>query len=92
MHEHTEHTHHKAHTEKLWFKAKRYGWGWTPVSWEGWGVVIVYIALMVWLISLIDVRHHSLSDTLVNFSIRFLVLTLVFMGICYIKSEDHIGK
>ena len=21
---------------KLWFKAKNYGWGWTPASWEGW--------------------------------------------------------
>ena len=23
--------------QKLWFKAKLYGWGWYPCSWEGWG-------------------------------------------------------
>ena len=22
--------------EKLWFGPKRFGWGWSPVSWEGW--------------------------------------------------------
>ncbi|HEX3538453.1 MAG TPA: hypothetical protein VHU15_16970 [Stellaceae bacterium] len=25
----------------LWFKARRYGWGWTPASPEGWIVTIV---------------------------------------------------
>src|SRR5437868_13316171 len=31
----------------LWFKARRYGWGWTPVSAEGWIVtIIVAIALI----------------------------------------------
>jgi hypothetical protein len=33
--------------EKLWFAPRRdgLGWGWTPVSWEGWVVVAVVIAL-----------------------------------------------
>lgn len=29
--------------KKLWFKNKRYGWGWVPASWEGWVAVLVYI-------------------------------------------------
>jgi hypothetical protein len=31
----------------LWFKAKSYGWGWTPVTWQGWAVIGVYIGLLV---------------------------------------------
>ena len=31
----------------LWFKRKRYGWGWTPVTIRGWFVVIAYIAFVV---------------------------------------------
>ncbi|MCA9348731.1 hypothetical protein KC878_01135 [Candidatus Saccharibacteria bacterium] len=27
---------------KLWFKAKRYGWGWRPVSKEGWLVTVIF--------------------------------------------------
>lgn len=33
--------------EGLWFKRKLYGWGWTPVKWQGWLVVLVGIAFTV---------------------------------------------
>ena len=30
----------------IWFPAKRYGWGWgPPVTWQGWAVIAVWIAL-----------------------------------------------
>ena len=29
---------------RYWFKAKEYGWGWTPRTAEGWGVVCAGIA------------------------------------------------
>ena len=29
--------------KQLWFKRKQYGWGWYPVSVEGWIVTIVFI-------------------------------------------------
>ena len=31
----------------LWFKARRYGWGWTPTSAEGWLVTIVSAVALV---------------------------------------------
>lgn len=31
--------------KNYWFKRKRYGWGYTPVTWHGWLTVITYIAL-----------------------------------------------
>ncbi len=31
----------------LWFKRRRYGWGWTPVTWQGWAVLACYVALVV---------------------------------------------
>lgn len=31
-----------------WFPAKRYGWGWSlPVTWQGWAVLLGYLALVV---------------------------------------------
>ncbi len=30
---------------KLWFKRRRYGLGWTPVTWQGWTVVVVVVAI-----------------------------------------------
>jgi hypothetical protein len=32
---------------KLWFKARSFGWGWTPVSVEGWVVVVVFLVLVL---------------------------------------------
>jgi hypothetical protein len=33
-------------TDHLWFKARAFGWGWTPVSFEGWAVLIAFLALV----------------------------------------------
>jgi peptidoglycan/LPS O-acetylase OafA/YrhL len=36
------------HTQSpLWFKAKSYGWGWTPSTWEGWFFVSIYLVQMI---------------------------------------------
>jgi hypothetical protein len=32
---------------RLWFRAKRYGWGWTPASPEGWLVLGVFVAVVL---------------------------------------------
>jgi len=32
---------------RYWFAAKRYGWGWTPVTWEGWVVLLAFVLLMI---------------------------------------------
>ncbi len=29
--------------ERYWFKAKRYGYGWYPATWEGWLVLAVWV-------------------------------------------------
>jgi hypothetical protein len=40
--------------KKIWFPAKTFGWGWgPPVCWQGWVVLLIYIALLVaapWLV------------------------------------------
>ena len=32
---------------KLWFRSRRYGWGWEPASIEGWLVLLAFIAAVV---------------------------------------------
>ncbi len=72
---------------KLWFKRKRYGWGWTPCSWEGWLVLAAYLILMIDTFKNINAVQHSGSDTFINFSPRFIILTLALIFICYKKGE-----
>lgn len=34
--------------KKIWFRAKRYGWGWgLPCAWQGWVVMMGFIVLIV---------------------------------------------
>ncbi len=74
-------------SQKLWFKAKRYGYGWYPSTWQGWFVMFVYIALLLYMFRNIDVVQHSGSDTLINFAPRVIVLTIVLLIVCYLKGE-----
>ena len=71
----------------LWFKAKKYGWGWTPISWQGWFVIIVYVIVNVKYFTLIDKNSHSGSDTLISFSPIFILTTVILLIICYKKGE-----
>lgn len=32
---------------RLWFRAKQYGWGWYPVTWEGWLATLMTILLFL---------------------------------------------
>ena len=36
---------HKRKTQKLWFRAKSYGWGWFPLTWQGWLITVLYALL-----------------------------------------------
>ncbi|MES2060040.1 MAG: hypothetical protein V4438_03355 [Patescibacteria group bacterium] len=73
--------------KKLWFKAKRYGYGWTPCSMEGALVLLLYIWSGINIFILIDSRSHSGSDTLISFAPVFLALTLMLYTICVWKGE-----
>jgi len=34
-------------TGRQWFGPKRFGWGWSPVTWQGWVVVVAYVATLI---------------------------------------------
>jgi hypothetical protein len=36
----------RLHPINQWFGPKSFGWGWTPVTWEGWVVVIGIVAVI----------------------------------------------
>jgi len=72
---------------KLWFKAKMYGWGWVPVSWEGWTIMISYLIAITLNFKNIDAGSHSGSDTLINFAIPFIINTIFLLIICYTHGE-----
>lgn len=77
----------KESSMKLWFKAKRYGWGWYPVSWQGWLVLGVYLGGLVVNFVRIDGTSLSIGDTLVRFVPEALILTGILIGVCWVTGE-----
>lgn len=73
--------------KEKWFKAKRYGWGWTPATWQGWGVLVLYTVMLIFLLTSIDRHSHSVSDTLIYFLPNVFILSALLVTICFFTGE-----
>jgi len=69
-----------------WFKAKLYGWGWDPVTWQGWVVVLIHIALVILFALTID-ENSSAREIMFTFVLPTVLLTATLLRICYKKGE-----
>lgn len=76
----------KDNPKGYWFKAKVFGWGWTPVTWQGWVVTLVYIAL-IFLFSLTINEFSVDREVLFTFVLPVFLLTIIFIFIAYKKGE-----
>ncbi len=79
---------------KLWFRAKRFGWGWYPVSWQGWVVTVSYALLYMLLGILFGAFAPSVTregGSVLEGSLLFLSLILLatasLLAICYRYGE-----
>lgn len=72
---------------KLWFKAKRYGWGWHPASWQGWLCVAAYVAAICtssWLMA----AHGASDDIVLGLSfLAAICATAALIAICWARGE-----
>jgi len=67
---------------KIWFPAKKYGWGWgPPCSWQGWLVMAVWLALLVGGAILLVPRYIGL------FVAYSVVLGLLLVVVALAKGE-----
>ena len=39
-----------------WFEPRRGGWGWNPISWQGWTITLAFIVLALWTITRFEGR------------------------------------
>lgn len=74
--------------KKPWFHAKKYGWGWgLPATWQGWIILLAYLAFIVWDFHRIDEHSHSISDTLRPFVLQVLIASIILCVIAYLTGE-----
>lgn len=73
--------------KKLWFKAKNYGWGWRPVTWQGWLIVGAYSFIIAFFFAKIAKNSNSTGDILMKTTFPFIFITGLLFWICYKTGE-----
>jgi hypothetical protein len=67
--------------KEIWFKAKRYGWGWYPSTWQGWLVLLIWAGLFIFFIK-------DIEKSLFLNSIGAILIMSLLIWICYKKGEQ----
>jgi hypothetical protein len=69
--------------EQAWFPAKRFGYGWgLPTRWQGWVVVLAYLAALV-----VPASLASVPRSRAGYVVYASGLTIVLIAICAWKGE-----
>ncbi len=77
----------KDNPQGYWFKRKLYGWGWVPVKWQGWLVILVFIIFLAW--NGIDISSETTpsNNELIWFFAKIVIFGGIMIFICYKKGE-----
>ena len=74
--------------KRYWFKAKWYGWGWVPATWQGWLVILGFVAVISWMAFQLPVEETSPSDAQLLWFFGKVVMTIgVLVLVAYWKGE-----
>jgi hypothetical protein len=65
--------------DKVWFGPRHLGWGWGPVSWQGWAVLVGAGAVSTFLRR----KGHRRPAGLMG---------LAVLGVCYLKGTEPGGR
>jgi len=79
--------------EKYWFKRRRRGWGWFPVTWQGWLCLLAMIAVMagdVYFVAETPLTHRVHAGDMApgQAALFFAILAadvLALVVVCYAK-------
>jgi len=83
----------KKRIQPVWFRAKRYGWGWYPSTWQGWGITLLFLCgylllftmFMGWLgtaTKLHAVAYREFSLSFLEFIGSGAILSFLLIKIC----------
>jgi hypothetical protein len=72
----------KNNPEGYWFKRKLYGWGWTPVKWQGWVVILIGVGIFV-----AGIYVGEIDDAPGAALLGFLIMLAIIFYFGYKKGE-----
>jgi len=77
----------KDNPKGYWFRARLYGFGWTPATWQGWAVTAVFIGVLLWVGADFGKNPNPSGNEINWFFVKIIVLVTALIAICVIKGE-----
>jgi hypothetical protein len=71
--------------KKIWFKAKKYGYGWYSSTWQGWTLIVVYFIIFAILATIFETNVEKFW---LPYLISVFLLTSLLIYISYKKGEQ----
>jgi len=69
-----------------WFKPKSYGYGATPVTWQGWALVLFHVAVLVGFIMSLAVGEITVTRVAVG-ALMVLLVSIFVVWLSVIKTD-----
>lgn len=80
-------TYYQDNPQGYWFKRKLYGWGWTPVTWQGWAVTGGFVVLVMVIASRLPAEPTK-TELIYEFGAQLLLATLGLLVIAWRTGES----
>jgi hypothetical protein len=71
--------------EQQWFRARNYGWGWTPNTWQGWAVLLVWAVFFIWNTLRISAITDANRIELPVLIVEQILSVLILLWVAYLK-------
>lgn len=73
-------------SKKYWFKRRRYGYGWTPVTWQGWATIIIYLfALLGYAFTMDEASPEGTLEDVYTYLGVVFAMTIVLIIVTSVK-------
>jgi uncharacterized membrane protein (DUF2068 family) len=77
----------KDNPNRYWFKKKIFGWGWTPATWQGWAVILLFALIILWMaLGFSSIENPGASEILA-FTIELVLVISLLIYISRKKGE-----
>ena len=78
-------------SKKVWFKRKLYGWGWYPVSTEGWLSLLVYVGFIGFIFAYVKLDTSSIQ-IIFTLTLPVFLASALFLALCFYKGEKPMWR
>lgn len=72
--------------KEIWFRAKTYGWGWYPCTWQGWIVLLIFLLVHLLITFKLGGGVSNQSNLILKFTLMIIWIAILLV-VCYKKGE-----